>query len=56
MHWVTWGTGTPKDKDDAILFQVELQKPGNISASESEERGDGEGVCVYATLLQSDTL
>ncbi len=26
------------------------------SASEREERGHGKGVCVYATLLQSDTV
>jgi hypothetical protein len=38
------------------LFEVELQKPRNLSASEREERGHGEGVGVYATLLQSDTL
>jgi len=38
------------------LFEVELQKPRNLSASESEERGHGEGGGVYATLLQSDTL
>ena len=35
---------------------VELQKPRNLSASESKERGHGEGVCVYATLLESDTV
>ena len=35
---------------------VELRKkPKDLSASEREERGHGEGVCVYATLLQSDT-
>ena len=39
-----------------ILFEVELQKPRTLSASESEERRHGEGVGVYATLLQSDTL
>jgi hypothetical protein len=38
------------------LFEVELQKPRNLSAGESEERGDWEGVCVNDTLLQSDTL
>jgi hypothetical protein len=29
------GTGTPKDKDDVNLFEVELKKPRNLSASES---------------------
>ena len=38
------------------LFEVELQKPRNLSASESEERGHGKGVGVYATLLQSGTI
>ena len=38
------------------LFEVELQKPRNLSAHESEECEHGEGVGVYATLLQSDTL
>jgi hypothetical protein len=33
-----------------ILFEVELQKPRNLSASESEGCGNGEGVGVYATL------
>ena len=32
------------------------QKPKDLSGSESEERGHGEGGGVYATLLQSDTL
>jgi hypothetical protein len=36
-----WGTGTPKDNDDVILFEV---------------RGHGEGVVVYVTLMKSDTL
>jgi hypothetical protein len=31
------------------------KKPKHLSASEREERGHGEGVGVYATLLQSDT-
>ena len=31
------------------------QKPKDLSASESGEHGHGEGVGVYATLLQSDT-
>ena len=39
-----------------ILFQVELQKPRNLSVHESEECEPGEGVVVYDTLLQSDTL
>ncbi len=38
------------------LFEVELQKPRNLSAIESEERGHGEGVGVYVTLTQSGTL
>ena len=37
------------------LFEVELQKPRNLSAHASEECEHGEGVGVYATLLQSDT-
>ena len=38
------------------LFEVELQKPRNLSAHESEEYEDGEGVGVYDTLFQSDTV
>ena len=42
----------------ASLFEVELQKPRNLSAHDSEECEDEEGVGVYPTLLQSvsDTL
>ena len=36
-------------------IEVEIQKPGNLSGSESEECRYGEGVGVYATLLKSDT-
>jgi hypothetical protein len=36
--------------------EVELQKPRNLSASEIQERGHGEGVGVYVTLLQSDSV
>jgi hypothetical protein len=43
-------------KEVVSLFEVELQKPRNLSAHESEECEHGEGVGVYATLLQSDTL
>ncbi len=32
------------------------KKTKDLSASESEERGHGKGVGVYATLLQSDTV
>ncbi len=53
---IHWGTGTPKDKDDVSLFEVEFQKPRHLSASESEKLGNGEGVGVYDTLIQSDTL
>ena len=36
---------------------VELNKtPKDLNVSESEDRGYGEGGCVYVTLLQSDTL
>ncbi len=45
-----------QEKDDVILVEVELQKPRNLSAGEREECGHGEGVGVYSTLLQSDTL
>ena len=38
------------------LFEVELQKPRNLSTHESEECEYGEGGCVYATLMVSDTL
>ena len=38
------------------LFEVELQKPRNLSAHEREECEHGKGGGVYATLLQSDTL
>ena len=39
----------------ASLFEVDLQKPRNLSAHESEECEHGEGVGVYGTLLQSDS-
>ena len=39
-----------------ILFEVEIQKQRNLSVHESEECDHGEGVGVYDTLLQSDTL
>ena len=32
------------------------KKPKDLSTNESEERGHGEGVGVYTTLIQSDTL
>ena len=38
------------------LFDVELQKPRNLSAHESEKCEHGKGVGVHATLLQSDTV
>ncbi len=38
------------------LFEVEFQKPRNLSESESEECGSGEGVCVFASLMKSDTV
>ncbi len=38
------------------LFEMEFQKPRSLSAHESEECEDGEGVGVYPTLLQSDSL
>ena len=38
------------------LFEVELQKPRNLSAHESEKCEHGKGVGVHATLLQSDTV
>ena len=34
----------------------DVQKPRNLSTYESEECEHGEGVCVYTTLMQSDTL
>ena len=33
-----------------------MQKPRNLSEHESEECEHGEGVGVYTTLVQSDTL
>ena len=36
-------------------IEVEIQKPRNLSGSESEECRYGEGVGVYDTLLKSDT-
>ena len=33
------------------LFEVELQKPRNLSTYESEECEHGEGVGVYTVLL-----
>jgi hypothetical protein len=38
------------------LLEIELQKPRNLSPHESEESEHGEGVGVYDTLLQSDTV
>ncbi len=38
------------------LFEVELQKPRNLSVHESGEFEHGGGGGVYAILLQSDTL
>ena len=38
------------------FFEVDLQKPRNLSVHESGECEDGEGVGVYPTLLKSDTL
>jgi hypothetical protein len=38
------------------LFEIEFQKPRNLSESESEECGSGEGVCVFASLMKSDTV
>ena len=38
------------------LFEVELQKPRNLSAHESGECEHGEGVGVYAALMKSETL
>ena len=35
------------------LFEVELQKPRNLSAHESGQCEHGEGVGVYASLMQS---
>jgi hypothetical protein len=45
-------------KEVVNLFEVELQKPRNLSSHDSEECEDEEGVGVYPTLLQSvsDTL
>ncbi len=55
-HWVEHHTTITIHRFRRRLFEVELQKPRNLSASESEDRGHGEGVGVYATLLQSDTV
>ena len=38
------------------LFEVELQKPRNLSTHESEECEHGEGVGVHDTSTQSDTV
>ncbi len=43
-------------KEVVRFFDVELEKPRNLSVHESEEYEHGEGVGVYVTLLQSDTL
>ena len=44
-------------KEDMSPVGVGLKKkPKDLSASEWEECGHGEGVVVYATLLKSDTL
>ena len=61
-HWVEYHTYLLKslyiDSTEEVvsLFGVALQKPRNLSAHESEEYEDGEGVGVYDTLFQSDTL
>ena len=38
------------------LFEVDLQKPRNLRSHESDECEYGEGVGVYVSLFQSDTL
>ena len=43
-------------KEVVSLFEEELQKPRNLSTHESEECENWEGVGVYTTLIQSDTL
>ena len=42
-------------EDGIILFEVDLQKPRNLSTSGREECGHGEGVCVYTALIQSES-
>jgi hypothetical protein len=54
-HHLIWSQ-PDSTEEVVILFEVELQKTRNLSTHESEECEHGEGVCVYATLLQSDTL
>ena len=39
------------DEEFVSLFEVEIQKPRNLSVHESGECEDGEGVCVYPTLM-----
>ena len=57
-HWVEHHTTISVHRSrrrSLSLFEVELLKPRNLSAHESEEYEHGEGVGVHATLLQSDT-
>ena len=58
LGWVSYTLFIYIDSSEevAILFEVELQKPRNLSSHESEECEHGKGVGVYVTLLQSDTL
>ena len=62
-HWVEYHTCTTSQvsyidsvEEVVILFEVEVQKPRNLSVHDSEECDHGEGVGVYADLIQSDTL
>jgi hypothetical protein len=44
-------------KQTRVLWGLSYaKKPKDLSGSEREDRGHGEGRGVYATLLQSDTL
>ena len=61
LGWVSYillvKFGTIDSSEEVVnLFEVELQKPRNLSVHESGECDHGEGMGVYDTLLQSDTL
>ncbi len=49
LGWVSYNIDSTEEV--VVLFDVELQKPRNLSTSESEECGHGEGVGMYVTLL-----
>ena len=55
-HTLGWTSYIDSTEEVVRLFVVELQKPRNLCAHESEECDQGEGLGVCVTLLQTGTL